>query len=114
MIAPNVLGFNLNTGIFFIVAGIVQLFWVVPTVRRWGLPWYYVGIGGTVLLIILFAITRMPNPITGMALPVQPMGIAVESLEAAFIGLSAAVIAGESRLKEIGVKADRKTDTEAA
>lgn len=51
--------------IFFIVSGIAQLFWVVPIIRRWGMPWYYVGIGGTIILIILFVITRMPgNPIT--------------------------------------------------
>jgi hypothetical protein len=64
--ASNVLGFNLNFGIFFIVAGTVQLFWVLPIIRRWGLPWYYVGIGGTIVLMILYVITRMPdNPITG-------------------------------------------------
>jgi hypothetical protein len=36
--ASNVLGFNLNFGIFFIIAGIAQLFWVVPMIRRWGMP----------------------------------------------------------------------------
>ena len=51
--ASNSLGFNLNFGIFFTVAGIAQLFWVVPMIRRWGRPWYYVGIGGTIVLIIL-------------------------------------------------------------
>lgn len=34
VLAPNILGLNLNTGIFFLVAGIAQLFWVVPMVRR--------------------------------------------------------------------------------
>jgi hypothetical protein len=62
-------------------------------VRRWGLPWYYAGIGGTIVLIILFAITRMSgNPITGRAGEISPMAIAVELLEAAFIGLTAAII----------------------
>jgi uncharacterized membrane protein HdeD (DUF308 family) len=64
--ASNSFGFSLYFGIFFIVAGIAQIFWIVPMIRRWGRPWYYVGIGGTIVLIILFAITRMPdNPITG-------------------------------------------------
>jgi len=44
VLAPNILGFNLNTGIFFIVAGIAQLFWVVPMVRTWGRPCYLIGI----------------------------------------------------------------------
>jgi len=115
IIATNVLGFSLSIGTFFIVAGIAQLFWVVPMIRRWGRPWYYAGIGGTAVLIILFVITRMPgNPITGRGDQVNPMGIVVELLEAAFIGLTAAIIVRESRLKEIGAKTDRKTDTEAA
>ena len=96
--ASNVLGFNLNFAIFFIVAGIAQLFWVVPMIRRWGRPWYYVGIGGTIVLIILFAITRMPgNPITGRGAPINPMGIAIEVLQVAFIGLTVAIIVYESK-----------------
>jgi hypothetical protein len=96
--ASNVLGFNLNFAIFFIVAGIAQLFWVVPMIRRWGLPWYYVGIGGTIVLIILFAITRMPgNPITGRGAPINSMGVAIEVLQVAFIGLTVAIIVYESK-----------------
>ena len=93
--ASNVLEFSLK---FFIVAGIAQLFWVVPMIRRWGLPWYYVGIGGTIVLIVLFAITRMPgNPITGRGGPVSPMGFAIEVFQAAFIGLSIAIIVYEMK-----------------
>ncbi len=98
--ASNSLGFNLNTGIFFIVAGIAQLFWVVPMIRRWGMPWYYVGVGGTIVLIILYVITRMPdNPITGRGGPISPMAIAIEVFQAAFIGLTVAIIVYESKRK---------------
>ena len=104
--ASNVLGFSLNFFIFFIVAGIAQLFWVVPIIRRWGRPWYYVGIGGTIVLIILFAITRIPdNPITGRGGPIMPMALAIEVSEAAFIGLTAAIIIYESKRKQINGKA---------
>jgi hypothetical protein len=98
--ASNSLGFNLNTGIFFIVAGIAQLFWVVPMIRRWGMPWYYVGVGGTIVLIILYVITRMPdNPITGRGGPISPMAIAIEVFQAAFIGLTVAIIVYEGKRK---------------
>jgi hypothetical protein len=108
--ASNVLGFNLNFFIFFIVAGIAQLFWVVPIIRRWGMPWYYVGIGGTIVLIILFAITRMPgNPITGRGGPISPMALAIEVLQAAFIGLSIAIIVYEMRRKRISGKTASET-----
>jgi hypothetical protein len=103
--ASNSLGFSLYFGIFFIVAGIAQIFWVVPMIRRWGLPWYYVGIGGTIVLIILFAITRMPgNPITGRGGPIMPMALAIELLQAAFIGLSIAIIVYEMKRKRISGK----------
>lgn len=93
-IAPGVLGFNANIGIFFIAAGIAQLFWALPMVRRWGAPWYVAGIGGTAVLIALYAITRVPgNPVTGMGMQVNEMGIAVEVLQAAFVGLAATMLA---------------------
>jgi hypothetical protein len=108
--ASNVLGFNLNFGIFFIVSGIAQLFWVVPMIRRWGLPWYYVGIGGTMVLIILFVITRMPdNPITGRGGPISPMGLAIELLQAAFIALTAIIIVYESKRKQLSGKTASET-----
>ena len=108
--ASNSLGFNLNFGIFFIVSGIAQLFWVVPTIRRWGLPWYYVGIGGTIVLIILFAITRIPgNPITGRGGPISPMALAIEVFQAVFIGLSVAIIVYEMKRKQISGKTASET-----
>ncbi|MDQ3806817.1 MAG: hypothetical protein M3298_01470 [Thermoproteota archaeon] len=78
---------------------------MVPIIRRWGLPWYYVGIGGTIVLIILFAITRMPNnPITGRGGPISPMALAIEVLQAAFIGLTVAIIIYESKRKQLSGK----------
>jgi hypothetical protein len=108
--ASNSFGFSLYFGIFFIVAGIAQIFWIVPMIRRWGRPWYYVGIGGTIVLIILFAITRMPgNPITGRGGPVSPMALAIEVLQAAFIGLTIAIIVYESKRKQLSGKTASET-----
>jgi len=102
MLGSNSLGFNVNQSILFIVGGIAQIFWIIPTVRRWGSSWYAVGIGGTVVLIVLWVITRMPgNPITGRAGPADnPIAVATEVSQAAFIGLAAAIIAYESRMKK--------------
>jgi hypothetical protein len=108
--ASNVLGFSLNFFIFFIVAGIAQLFWVVPMIRKWGRVWYYVGIGGTIVLIALYAITRMPgNPITGRGGPISPMALAIEVFQVAFIGLSIAIIVYEVKRKRISGKTASET-----
>ena len=82
-----------NMGIFFLVSGIAQIFWLIPLVRNWHKGWYYSGIGGTLVLIVMWAITRMPgNPITGRGGPVSPMAILVEIFQAAFIVLLVVII----------------------
>lgn len=74
------------------------------------MPWYYVGIGGTIVLIILYAITRMPgNPITGRGGPISPMAVAIEVLQAAFIGFSIAIIVYEMKRKRISGKTAAET-----
>ena len=85
------------TVIFLIIAGIVQLFWVLPLVKRWGRKWYYVGIGGTLVLMILYMITRVPNPIAGggRAFPISGLGIAIELFQAGFIIITALIITKE-------------------
>jgi protocatechuate 3,4-dioxygenase beta subunit len=96
-LGPNSLGFNAGNGILFIVGGIAQVFWIIPVVRRWGRPWYYTGIAGTLVLIAIWVVTSMPgNPITGRGSPVNSVAIAVEVFQAAFIGLLAAILAYES------------------
>lgn len=86
-------------GIFFIISGIAQLFWVLPMIKRWGRTWYYIGIGGTILLMILYLATRVPNPITnGRAIPINGIGIATEFFQAAFIIATALIIFKERRV----------------
>jgi hypothetical protein len=94
--ASNVVGSNIPSGTFFIVTGIAQVFWALPMVRRWGKVWYYIGIAGTVVLIILWTVTRAPNPITeGRALPVNEIGVAIEVFQIAYIVITAIIIAKE-------------------
>jgi hypothetical protein len=83
-------------GTFFLVAGIAQLFWALPMVKRWGRIWYYIGIAGTIILMIIYAITRIANPLTGgRALPINEIGIAIMVLEAVYIAITALIIAKE-------------------
>jgi hypothetical protein len=56
--------------------------------RRWSRNWHYIGLAGIVVLIILFFITRVPNPITGgRALQIIPLGIATEVFEFIYVGI---------------------------
>jgi protocatechuate 3,4-dioxygenase beta subunit len=98
MLAPNILGFNVNQGILFIVGGIAQVFWIIPMIRRWGKVWYGIGIAGTAVLMALFFITRVPGyPITGRGGGANPTSILVEVFEGLFIGLAVAILIYETR-----------------
>lgn len=100
ILAPNTLNFNPNGGILFIVGGAAQIFWALPMVRKWGRVWYGVGIAGTLVLMAIWIITRLPgNPITGRGGMINEMGIAVETMQWAFVGLTAGIIAYESKRK---------------
>ena len=100
ILASNVITRGALFGIFFIVAGLAQLFWVLPMIKRWGRMWYFIGIAGTIILMIIYAITRIPNPITGgRALPVNEIGGAVMVVEAVYIILTAITLVKERKLQ---------------
>lgn len=87
IMTPNILNFNPNGAILFSVGGAAQIFWAVPMIRKWGRVWYGVGIGGTLVLIAIWIITRIPeNPITGRPGMVNEMGIAVEQCNGLSLG----------------------------
>jgi|KBSMisStaDraftv2_1062788.scaffolds.fasta_scaffold1456791_1 hypothetical protein len=92
-LVSNSIGRNPWIGIFFLIAGIAQVFWVLPTIKNWGRVWFYVGIVGTLVLIIMWAMTRMPdNPITGRAAPINNIGVATEILQIIYIATSVVIV----------------------
>ena len=97
-LVPNIIGRNPNSGIFFIISGIAQIFWVIPMLKKWGKTWYIIGIAGTIILIIMWVITRMPgNPITGRGGPIGEMAIVIEIFQIAYIIITSIIIVKEKR-----------------
>lgn len=92
-----VLGYDsgrINTQILFLVGGAAQIFWAVPMARRWGSIWYGVGLGGTVIFILIWVITRIPdNFITGRGGRISDNGIITEAFQLAFVGIVVAIFA---------------------
>ena len=84
--------------VLFIVGGILQIFWVLPMIRHWGRPWYIVGVIGTAVFMAFWIISRVPNPITGVALPNNVLGYATEALQVAFIVVTLIIIAKEKTI----------------
>jgi hypothetical protein len=83
---------SIDITIFFIVSGITQIFWVIPVIKRWIKPWYYVGIGGTVILVIMYLIA-----VPGSGYAVSQLDIAIELFQIAFIILCSIILAKGSR-----------------
>lgn len=75
----------INVTIFFIISGLAQLFWVIPVIKRWNKIWYYIGIGGTAILIILWIIA-VPHK------EVSELEVAIELFQIVFIILCSIII----------------------
>lgn len=108
ILVSNAINSNINNAVFFLVAGILQLFWIIPMIKRWGRVWYAIGIAGTVILIGIWVITRIPdNPITGRGGPVSEMAIATEVFQIAYVVLTAVIMAKERVSKPQIIKEKR-------
>jgi len=83
----------IDVTIFFLVSGVGQLFWALPILKRWSNLWYYIGIGGTVILIALFVIA-----VPGRGLQVSGFEITIELLQIVFI-ISSIIIMRERTIK---------------
>jgi hypothetical protein len=81
------------------ISGLAQLFWALPMIKQWGRVWYYIGIAGTIVLIILYFITRVPNPITHRALSTTSIGIAIEVFQFIYIGITGYMVSRQGRLE---------------
>ena len=86
-----------NVTTFFIIAGLAQLFWIIPVIKRWSNVWYYIGIGGTAILIILWIITV---PARGLA--VSELEVGIEFFQIVFIILCIIIVKDKTvtRLKK--------------
>ena len=88
-------------GILFLIGGLAQVIWVLPTVRGWNKAWYYVGIGGTLTFIIIWVVTRFPdNPINGRGGSISETAIAVEVFQVAFVVLSIIILSRDPKVRK--------------
>ena len=76
-----------NVATFFVISGLAQLFWVIPVIKRWSSIWYYIGVGGTVILIILWIVAV---PARGLA--VSELEVSIEFFQVVFIILCIIIV----------------------
>jgi len=73
--------------IFFILSGLTQIFWLIPVIKRWRNLWYYIGICGTTILILIWFIA-----VPGSGHQVSILDITIEIFQVAFIILCYIII----------------------
>ena len=56
---PGNISRNTGEGILFLVGGLVQIFWAVPVVKRWGKVWQIIGLVGTGAFILMWYLDRL-------------------------------------------------------
>jgi hypothetical protein len=106
LVAYNAVGLKeITLAILFAIGGIAQIFYASPLLRSWGRPWYYAGIIGTAILIILWIGTRIPSGrvLGGYTelLPISAVGIAVLIFQFAALLLSIRILQTESTPSKI-------------
>ena len=84
----------MDVTIFFLVSGLSQVFWVIPVVKRWNNLWLYVGIIGTVILIIMWLVA-----VPGSGHQVDTNQFAIEVLQIIFIIFCILIIKDRAALK---------------
>jgi tetratricopeptide (TPR) repeat protein len=86
----------------FTISGIMQIFWAIPMIKKWGTKWYYIGLVGTIGLSLLLLMTRIPNGITNLPLEDKnPMALLTEVFQLLFIAVTAIIIINERQSNRI-------------
>ena len=100
---PRSIDHDVYEGIFFLISGILQVFWILPIIRDWNKIWYYIGIGGTAVLFVLWFAERIPGLESGRGIRLSTNTIAIEAFQIAFIGLCIVLLRRKLKMEMIPV-----------
>ena len=104
LMVPRSLDREFEEGIFFLISGILQVFWILPIIKNWNRIWYYVGIGGTAILFALWIGERIPRLVDGGGIRLSSNTLAIEGFQIAFIVLCIILLKRKSNEKEKTLK----------
>ena len=94
MLVPSSILAGIQYATFFLISGLVQLFWVLPMVKRWGRIWNIIGFAGTAVLVGLtgyVVVESFKNP--QLTPPgVLELAIAIEIFQISYVIITAIII----------------------
>jgi hypothetical protein len=97
------------TDLIFIISGGAQVFWAIPMFLGWSIRWYYVGLVGTIALVILLAASRIPNPMTGQALQNNSIGYLTEIVQMVYIVITGIILLKHRRTRSLNVNPEKRS-----
>ena len=94
MLVPSSIVAGIQYTTFFIISGLLQLFWVLPMLKRWGKIWNVIGLVGTGVLVgltgyVVYESLRNPQ----LTPPgVTELAIATELFQISYVIITAIII----------------------
>jgi hypothetical protein len=67
--------------LFYLISGLLELFWIIPLLRNWGKYWYYAGMISSMISIFIF-----------VEYPIFVLGLVAEVFQGAFIVICGIII----------------------
>jgi hypothetical protein len=96
MLVPSSITAGIQYTTLFLISGLAQIFWVLPTVKRWGRIWNIIGFAGTAVLVGLTGyavIESIRNP--QMTPPgILELAVAIEIFQISYVIITAIIIIG--------------------
>ena len=94
MLVPSSIVAGIQYTAFFLISGLLQLFWVLPMVKRWGRIWNIIGLAGTAVLVGLTGYVVIESVGNPQSTPpgVTELAVAIEIFQISYVIITAIII----------------------
>ena len=94
MLVPSSIIAGIQYATFFLISGLLQLFWVLPMVKRWSRIWNIIGFAGTVVLVGLTGYVVIESVRNPQSTPpgVTELAVAIEIFQISYVIITAIII----------------------
>jgi hypothetical protein len=94
MLVPSSIVAGIQYTAFFLISGLLQLFWVLPMVKRWGRIWNIIGFAGTAVLVGLTGYVVIESVGNPQSTPpgVTELAVAIEIFQISYVIITAIII----------------------
>lgn len=95
MLVSGSINSHMEYATFFLVSGVAQIFWVLPMVKKWGKPWYVIGIVGTAVLVSLtgYVIANIVENPQSAPPGITEMAVTIEVFQVSYVVMTGIIIA---------------------